>query len=84
MVEKERVYINRRFPNVKQGNILYEKILTKQPDGSSCGLYAAAFAETINSGGNPSEISYSTNVIVMRKHLMEIIRTGQVSPFPRR
>ena len=81
--EIEKQYIRRRFPNVTENNIVFPHMLVRQPDSSSCGVYAAAFAETLNSGGDPSQVRYSTDARQMRHHFLRIITQKQLSPFPR-
>lgn len=61
--------------------IIFEKVKT-QPDGISCGIYAAAFTTTIALGGNPCEENYSNNVKYMREHLFKIIQGDKLLPFP--
>ena len=82
-VEIENQYIRKRFPNFTENNIVFPHMLVQQPDSSSCGVYAAAFAETLNAGGDPSQIRYSTNAPQMRQHFLKIITRKQLSPFPR-
>ena len=42
----EKKYIKKRYPNLSEKNVIFEKV-TKQPDNASCGIYAAAFAVSI-------------------------------------
>ena len=52
----------------------------KQTNGSSCGLYAIAFATTLLNGKNPSVSRY--NQAEMRAHLKRCLLAGQMSDFP--
>ncbi|XP_029659972.1 uncharacterized protein LOC115233600 [Formica exsecta] len=81
LVAKEKNYIHLRYPTIKQGNIIFEKVQT-QPDGISCGIYAAAFATTIALGGNLCEQKYSKNVKCMREHFFKIIEGNKLLHFP--
>ncbi|KAM0724668.1 hypothetical protein ACS0PU_009052 [Formica fusca] len=81
LVAKEKNYIHLRYPTIKQGNIIFENVQT-QPDGISCGIYAAAFATTIALGGNPCEQKYSKNVKCMREHFFKIIEGNKLLHFP--
>ncbi|KAL6416802.1 hypothetical protein ACFW04_014828 [Cataglyphis niger] len=61
---------------------IFEKVET-QPDGTSCGIYAAAFATTVVLGGNPCKEKYSKNVKCMREHFWKIIEDNKLLPFPK-
>jgi len=52
-----------------------------QPDGTYCGIYAAAFATTIALGENSCKETYSNNVKYMR-HLLKIVAENRLPPFP--
>ena len=52
----------------------------KQTNGSSCGLYAIAFATTLLNGQNPSLTRY--NQAEMRPHLRRCLLAGEMSDFP--
>ncbi|CAB0044481.1 unnamed protein product [Trichogramma brassicae] len=82
LASDEKKYLKKRFPEVEESNILIPWV-TRQPDGISCGVYAIAFAVEIALGGNPTLVNYSQDVMRMRSHLVEIIRTKQLSLFPR-
>ncbi|KAL7305080.1 hypothetical protein TKK_0002644 [Trichogramma kaykai] len=82
LASDEKKYLKKRFPKVEASNILIPWV-TRQPDSISCGVYAIAFAVGIALGGNPTLVSYSQDVMSMRSHLVEIIRTKQLSLFPR-
>ncbi|XP_071652583.1 uncharacterized protein [Temnothorax longispinosus] len=83
LVLKEREYIKRRYPKIRQSDIIFEKV-DAQPDGTSCGIYAAAFATTVALGGNPCDEKYSKNVKCMRQHFIKIIEEEDLSLFPTR
>ena len=80
--ERESAYVKLRFPRIKEKNITVKKMLTQQPDGYSCGIFSAAYVESIISGKDPSEINYSTNMSDMRHHFFNIIESNTSSPFP--
>ncbi|XP_071581581.1 uncharacterized protein [Temnothorax nylanderi] len=77
----EQKYIEKRYPNLEQNNIIFEKV-TKQPDLASCGIFAAAFAVSIALGENPSNKKYSTDMPKMRRHCLRIIKEKILLPFP--
>ena len=79
---QESEYLKLRFPQIKEEDIRYKKMLTKQCDTYSCGVFSAAYVESIISGKDPSDINYSTNMTIMRQHFFNIIRCGWSSPFP--
>ncbi|KAL6417338.1 hypothetical protein ACFW04_014587 [Cataglyphis niger] len=58
---KKKSYIHLRYPTVSSSDIIFEKVET-QPDGTSCGIYAAAFATTAVLGDNPCKEKYPKNV----------------------
>ncbi|KAL6417133.1 hypothetical protein ACFW04_012961 [Cataglyphis niger] len=82
LVAKEKSYIHLRYPTVSSSDIIFEKVET-QPDGTSCGIYAAAFATTVVLGGNPCKEKYSKNVKCMRKHFWKIIEDNKLLLFPK-
>ena len=67
LVPKEKNYIYRHYPQISANNIIFEKVQA-QPDGTSCGIYAAALGKnpcnhtTIALGGNPCNQKYSNRV----------------------
>ena len=77
----EQKYIEKRYPNLEQNNIIFEKV-TKQPDLASCGIFAAAFAVSIALRENPSNTKYSTDMPKMRRHCLRIIEEKILLPFP--
>jgi len=81
LVSKEKKYIHLRYPTINQSDIMFEKVHT-QPDGTSCGIYAAAFATTIALGGNPCNEKYSKDIKCMRQHFVKIIENNKLMPFP--
>jgi len=81
LVAKEKRYIHRRYPKIRQSDIIFEKVDT-QPDARSCGIYAAAFATTVVLGANPCNVQYSKEVKCMRQHFMTIIEKNKLLPFP--
>ena len=83
LVAKEKNYIHLRYPTISSSDIIFEKVQIRQPDGTSCGIYAAAFATTVALGGNPCEEEYSKNVKCMREHFYTILESKKLSPFPK-
>jgi hypothetical protein len=83
LAAEEKNYIKHRYPKISQNNIIYEQV-DAQPDGTSCGIYAAAFATTVALGGNPCNERYSKNVKCMRQHFIKIIEGNKLLPFPSR
>lgn len=81
LVDKEKNYIHRRYTKISESDIIFEKVQT-QPDCTSCGIYAAAFATTIALGGNPCDEKYSKNMKLMRQHFVKIIEGNRLLPFP--
>lgn len=82
MASKEKTYIAARFPHIVSTDISFEKVQT-QPDGTSCGIYAAAFATDIVLGRNPCKEKYSNDVDSMRRHFFNIVASNELLPFPR-
>jgi len=78
---EEKNYIHLRYPKISQDDIIFEKVQA-QPDGTSCGIYAAAFATTIALGGNPCNEKYSKDIKCMRQHFIKIIENNKLMPFP--
>lgn len=81
LAPKEKQYIRLRYPKVSESEIIIEKVQT-QPDGTCCGIYAAAFATTVALGGNPCDEKYSSNAECMRQHFIKIIELNRLMPFP--
>ena len=81
LIAEEKNYIHLRYPNISQSDIIFEKVQS-QPDSTSCGIYAAAFATTVALGGNPSNQKYSENIKCMRQHFVQIIENNKLMPFP--
>ena len=63
----KRIYL--LFPGVQQ-----------QRDGSSCGVFALAFAQTLSEGKDPAKVVYPEEA-KMRSHLLECISKKEISPF---
>lgn len=82
MSKAEQLYINARFPILAPSDISFPQV-QRQPDATSCGIYAAAFATDVVLGKNPCEEKYSNDVESMRRHFINIIVTNELSPFPR-
>ena len=82
LVKQEMNYVNKRYPTVVERDIIFEKITTIQPDGTSCGVYAAAHATHFILTGDPSNVAFSMNVSLMRKHLLKLLKKRELSEFP--
>lgn len=81
-LSKEEIrFIELKYTNVKPDNVFFP-VVQRQVDGTSCGVFAAAFATTIVLGGNPSHKVYSKDVMALRKHLLTIIESRKLSAFP--
>jgi len=52
LAAEEQNYIHFCYLKISQNDITFEKVQL-QPDGTSCGIYDAAFATTIALGDNP-------------------------------
>src|SRR5580765_7149766 len=81
LAAKEKEYIRLRYPKITKYDIIFEEVQT-QPDCTSCGIYAAAFATTIALKGNPCNEKYSSDVKCMRRHLITILESNKLLPFP--
>lgn len=64
---EKRIYL--LFPEVQQ-----------QTDGSSCGLFALAFAQTLAEGKDPSKVVYPSGAD-LRCHLLKCILAGRMTSF---
>lgn len=71
---EEQNYITLRYPNLRPGHVV-SGTETKQPDNTSCGIYAAAFATHLILGQNPYKIKLSISAKKMREHFLRIIET---------
>lgn len=81
LAAEEKNYIQLRYPKISESDIIFEKVQA-QPNGTCCGIYAAAFATTIALGGNPCNKKYSKDVKCMRRHFMKIVEDYKLLPFP--
>lgn len=83
MSEVEKEYIKVRYPKqVKENRVIFKQV-TQQPDGSTCGVDAAAYATTIALGGDPTALDYSQDAAVMRQHMYyQVIQTRRLVQFP--
>ncbi|KAH0567911.1 hypothetical protein KQX54_016083 [Cotesia glomerata] len=83
LTEVEKHYIQVRYPKQVEEKRVVFKNVTSQPDGSTCGVYAAAYATTIALGGDPSDFVYSQNSKEMREHFYtHIILARKLVHFP--
>lgn len=82
MPYEERSYIQKRYPNLTMLNKIRYPFVTFQPDGNSCGVYAAANMVTILLGEKPWEVEHSPYAFSMRMHYLRIIATEHVTHFP--
>ncbi|XP_067205374.1 uncharacterized protein [Linepithema humile] len=81
LAKMEKDYIRKRYPRINVSDIIFEKVQS-QPDGTSCGIYAAAFATAVALGRNPTEEKYSNDVQRMRRHFITIIESNKLFLFP--
>ena len=77
----ERNYIVARYPDLRVCDITF-KIVQRQPDNESCGLYACAFATSIASYTDPERIPYSRNTNLLRENLAKILEDSVLREFP--
>lgn len=84
MAQEEKDYIAARFPQITPKDIIFEKVQA-QPDGNSCGIYAAVFATDVVLGINLCKEHYSNDVeTYMRRHLYNIVEKRELLSFPRK
>lgn len=81
LAPSEKKFLKKRYPNISTDDISFQPV-TRQPDHTSCGVYAAAFATSVALGENPAYVQYSKNAIMMRQHLIRIIREKKLISFP--
>lgn len=82
-----RKVIDRRYP---QGTkVVFVEPKTKQPDGTSCGVFAAAYATTLILGRDPAEYPLllqnhpsGDKTLQLRRHLASILEEDRLSLFP--
>ena len=79
--EQEKVFIQLRYPELSTRHIKSVTV-QKQPDGASCGVYAAAFATSLILGRDPSTERYSSNAMKMRENFANVISRKEITPFP--
>ena len=78
---EEKLFIKVRYPKLSPKDVKSE-LVVKQPDCSSCGIYAATFATSLVLGTDPRTKRYSGNANTMRHHFVKIISSKVVSFFP--
>ena len=81
LAAEEQNFLQKRYKKISNFNVI-PKAVTKQPDGTSCGVYAVAFATSLILGKDPCCVRYSTNAAKMRIHFMQIINTKTLTHFP--
>lgn len=79
--ERERKYIRIRFPTIRSEDVTFPAC-QRQLDGNSCGLFSLGFATTIALGGDPSKTRYTSNPDEMRQHILRVLQTRNLKPFP--
>ena len=82
LVKKELDYILKRFPHLSEKDVNFIKIKSKQPDSNSCGIYAAGLLTYLTTNGDPSQVSLSRDIHIMRSHFLKIIECRKLSLFP--
>ena len=70
-----------RYPNLQVKDVV-SGYVQKQPDLTSCDVYAADFAMALIVGRNPNEEKFSTDVFKMRKHIFRVIETESILLLP--
>ena len=73
----EKQFIQVRYPKLSTKKV-HSKLVQMQPNGSTCGIYAAAFATSLVLGKDPRYETYSRDAKKMRKHFAEIISSQKV------
>ena len=53
----------------------------QQANNTDCGIYATAFPTDLCHGNNPASLMYATD-IELRKHLLQCLEDGCITPFP--
>lgn len=79
--KEELTFLSKRYPNVKPCAIT-KIVITIQPDGTTCGVYASATAVSILLGKDMMKENFSRNAQVMREHYIKILNSRQVERFP--
>ena len=79
--DKEKMFLSIRYPSLKKENISFDKV-QQQPDGCSCGIFAAAYVVTKLMNKNPSTTNYSNNMRLMRSHFIKLLIEKQLIEFP--
>lgn len=83
-----RYILSRLYPGKK---IKFVKPTTKQPDGSSCGIFAIAYATTILLGEDPATYSFQLNnktsavadrTMMLRRHVAKMYTSKKFELFP--
>lgn len=77
----EKKYLSNRYPNIKENDVI-TVMLTKQPDGSSCGVYSCAALLSVVLGINMKQEYFSKNALLMRQHFMDILYSRELKRFP--
>ena len=78
---QEKEYLQVRYSDIESDKIRFIPV-TRQPDSSSCAIYAAAFVTDIVFGSDPSKTNFSKSAYIMRQHLAKIINETILFPFP--
>lgn len=82
--KQELQYLNLRYPTVAAKDISFVKSNIQQPDGSSCGVYAAAIATEIALSNEVQTVRLSKDPIKMRQHFVcEVLEMKTLKRFPR-
>lgn len=53
---------------------------TRQENGNDCGCFAVAYVETLCQGQDPAIVQFKQSE--MRAHLLQCLKTGELTPFP--
>lgn len=84
--EEELIILSRLYPSRQ---VMFIEPATKQPDGSSCGVFAVANATSIIFGQDPASYGLKLtnyqrrdNTMALRNHLAQMYRGNQLELFP--
>ena len=78
-IEKE--YIRIRFPTIEEKDIVFGNV-QEQHDNINCGVFASAFVTSVVLGENPVNRHYCEDMMVLRRHFLNIIERKKLLSFP--
>ncbi|KAJ8669179.1 hypothetical protein QAD02_000438 [Eretmocerus hayati] len=78
----ERTYLSKRYPNITDDKIVYEKINTVQKDDKICGAMAAGLVTQTILKGDLCTVALSHNPKMVRNHFCTVVEDQNLSLFP--